>query len=126
MSPKSWFASLFGGGVEYVTTGKQEQHISAWHSGYALEGIPIELVIKRATINDVTEIAKLFNAYRLFHNQHDDLALATEFLTERVNNSESVIFYAKDADCGYVGFVSYIRVFVQYLPNVLGYFTIYM
>ncbi|SVB84771.1 uncharacterized protein METZ01_LOCUS237625 [marine metagenome] len=64
----------------------------------------MKLVIERATIDDVTEVAKLFNAYRLFYNQHDDLALATEFLAERINNSESVIFYAKDVDGGYVGF----------------------
>lgn len=64
----------------------------------------MKLVIERATIDDVTEIAKLFNAYRVFYKQHDDLALATEFLTERINNSQSVIFYAKDTDGKYIGF----------------------
>jgi ribosomal protein S18 acetylase RimI-like enzyme len=64
----------------------------------------MELVIERATIDDVTEIAKLFNAYRVFYKQHDDLVLATEFLAKRINNSESVIFYAKDTDGKYVGF----------------------
>ncbi len=64
----------------------------------------MEIVIERATIDDVTEIAKLFNAYRVFYEQPDDLALATDFLTERINNSESVIFYAKDVVGNYVGF----------------------
>lgn len=64
----------------------------------------MELVIERATTEDVTEIAELFNAYRVFYKQHDDVVLATEFLTERINNSESVIFYAKDTDGKYVGF----------------------
>jgi ribosomal protein S18 acetylase RimI-like enzyme len=64
----------------------------------------MELIIERATIDDVTEIAKLFDAYRSFYEQPNDLALATEFLTERITNSESVIFYAKDVAGNYVGF----------------------
>ncbi len=64
----------------------------------------MELVIERATVDDVTEIAKLFDAYRSFYDQRHDLTLATEFLTERINNSESVIFYAKDVVGNYVGF----------------------
>ncbi len=64
----------------------------------------MELVIERATIDDVTEIAKLFDAYRVYYMQQDDLMLASEFLTERINNSESVIFYAKDVAGNYVGF----------------------
>ena len=64
----------------------------------------MELAIEQATIDDVTEIAKLFDAYRVFYEQPDDLVLATEFLTERINNSESVIFYAKDGAGNYMGF----------------------
>ena len=64
----------------------------------------MELVIERATIADVTEIAKIFDAYRVFYKQRTDLALATEFLTERINNSESVIFFARDNTGKYVGF----------------------
>ena len=64
----------------------------------------MEIVIERATIDDVPEIAKLFDAYRVFYKQRDDMLLATEFLTERINNSESVIFYAKDVAGNYVGF----------------------
>lgn len=64
----------------------------------------MELVIERATIGDVTEIAKLFDAYRVFYEQRSDLDLATEFLTDRINKSESVIFYAKIPEGKYVGF----------------------
>lgn len=64
----------------------------------------MELVIERATIDDVTEIAKLFDAYRVFYEQRSDLDLATEFLTDRINKSESVIFYAKNSEGKYVGF----------------------
>ncbi len=64
----------------------------------------MELIIERATIDDVTEIAKLFDAYRVFYEQRSDLDLATEFLTDRINKSESVIFYAKISEGKYVGF----------------------
>ena len=64
----------------------------------------MEIVIERATIDDVPEIAKLFDAYRVFYKQRDDMLLATEFLTERINNSESVIFYAQDVAGNSVGF----------------------
>lgn len=60
--------------------------------------------IDRATINDVAEIAKLFNDYRIFYEQPSDLALATDFLTARITNDESVIFYARDLAGNYVGF----------------------
>ena len=64
----------------------------------------MELVIERAAIDDVTELAKLFDAYRVFYEQPNDLVLATEFLTERISNSESVVFYAKDIAGKYLGF----------------------
>lgn len=64
----------------------------------------MEFSIERATIDDIGEIAKLFNDYRIFYEQPSDLALATDFLTERINNDESVIFYARDLEGNYVGF----------------------
>ena len=63
-----------------------------------------DIVIDRATISDVADIARLFVAYRVFYQQRADLALATTFLTERIEKSESVIFYAKAAADNYVGF----------------------
>ena len=64
----------------------------------------MEPVIAQATLDDVPEIAKLFDAYRVFYKQTSDLSRATTFLTERVNNSESVIFYAKDDAGRFLGF----------------------
>jgi ribosomal protein S18 acetylase RimI-like enzyme len=63
-----------------------------------------DIVIERATINDVADIAPLFVAYRVFYEQRADLALATTFLMERIEKSESVIFYARAAEDNYVGF----------------------
>ena len=57
-----------------------------------------------ATLADLASIAPLFNAYRQFYEQADDLALATAFIQERLANAESVIILALDDDQKTVGF----------------------
>jgi hypothetical protein len=44
-----------------------------------------------ATMADLASIAPLFNAYRQFYEQADDLALATAFIQNRLASAESVI-----------------------------------
>jgi hypothetical protein len=39
-----------------------------------------------------------------FYNQDSNLDVAKEFISERINNSESVIFYAMDNTGTYLGF----------------------
>ena len=48
--------------------------------------------IRKVSLNEVLEVAKVFNAYRVFYGQNSDLELAQDFLTQRVQNNESVIF----------------------------------
>lgn len=50
--------------------------------------------IKLATVEDVREIAPLFNAYRIFYNQQSNVIEATAFLKKRLENDESIIFVA--------------------------------
>ena len=64
----------------------------------------MEVTIRRATTNDIEEIAKLFDAYRVFFGQGSDLWLAQEFLEGRLSNSESVIFCAYTSDGRCAGF----------------------
>ena len=64
----------------------------------------MEVTIRQATTDDIEEIAKLFDAYRVFFEQGSDLSLAQEFLGDRFNNSESVIFCAYTSDERCVGF----------------------
>ena len=64
----------------------------------------MEVTIRRATTNDIEEIAKLFDAYRVFFGQGSDLWLAQEFLEGRLSNSESVIFCAYTSDERCAGF----------------------
>jgi GNAT superfamily N-acetyltransferase len=54
----------------------------------------MSLEIKKATTEDVSLVAPLFDAYRVFYQQHTNVAAAVEFLQDRLNKNESVIFIA--------------------------------
>ncbi|MBK8551833.1 MAG: GNAT family N-acetyltransferase [Ignavibacteria bacterium] len=54
--------------------------------------------IKRAKIEDLEIVSSLFDLYRQFYEQKSDLNSAKEFLSERINKNESVIFLAMDED----------------------------
>lgn len=51
--------------------------------------------VGRAALGDVDQIAQLFNLYRVFYGQNDNLEGARRFLQERVERDESVLFLAK-------------------------------
>ncbi len=59
---------------------------------------------RTATLADLPVIAPLFDAYRQFYDQPRDLALATRFIRDRIQNSESVILLAVSAEGQTVGF----------------------
>ena len=52
------------------------------------------IFVRRATVSDLDRIAPLFDAYRQFYGQAHDLILAREFLRERLEQDQSVIFLA--------------------------------
>lgn len=52
--------------------------------------------IINASIDDLEITATLFDLYRQFYEQKSDLNSAKEFLSERINKNESVIFLAMD------------------------------
>ena len=62
------------------------------------------LVVRRASVADVPAVAPLFDAYRQFYEQSSDLGLATCFLTQRLENDESVLFLALNVSGVAVGF----------------------
>lgn len=64
----------------------------------------MEVFIERAGLEDVAQIASLFNLYRVFYCQQSNPELAQEFIRARLSNKESVIFYAKDDQGQYLGF----------------------
>jgi ribosomal protein S18 acetylase RimI-like enzyme len=57
-----------------------------------------------ATMTDLAAIATLFDAYRQFYAQTPNLALATNFIRNRMRNGESVIIVANDDNQTIIGF----------------------
>ena len=64
----------------------------------------MKIKIKKAQQQDLAQIAFLFDAYRVFYKQTSNYELALEFITQRFENKESVIFYAVNEKDDYVGF----------------------
>ena len=60
--------------------------------------------IVRATADDLEELIPLFNGYRIFYEQASDLGGAHNFLKERLDGDESVIFLAVDENGQGLGF----------------------
>ncbi|WP_421216051.1 hypothetical protein [Aeromonas enteropelogenes] len=60
--------------------------------------------IIRAGMDDLDIINPLFNAYRIFYGQQEDMTLARHFLAERLSQQESVIFFARDKQGAGIGF----------------------
>ena len=64
----------------------------------------MDVTVKRASAIDASTIAPLFNQYRIFYQQDDNLALALNFIHKRLLNDESVIFFALDSHDNCIGF----------------------
>lgn len=52
------------------------------------------VTITEANLNHIEELIPLFDNYRLFYKQDSDLSAAKNFLLERIQNKESIIFIA--------------------------------
>lgn len=62
------------------------------------------MIITKATVEHLAELVKLFDAYRVFYDQKSDLLKAEKFLTERLENNDSLIYIALDDDGNGLGF----------------------
>jgi ribosomal protein S18 acetylase RimI-like enzyme len=56
------------------------------------------LAVSQATIDDLEQLASLFNEYRIFYKQGSDVEKARVFLFDRIENKESIIFVVKDCE----------------------------
>lgn len=56
------------------------------------------MAIIKAGREHVAEVARLFDLYRQFYECEADLALATRFISDRIEREESDIFVAVDGD----------------------------
>jgi ribosomal protein S18 acetylase RimI-like enzyme len=61
-------------------------------------------MIRKATIADLTQLADLFDQYRVFYKKESDVEQARIFLAERLQNGDSTIFVAEQADQKLSGF----------------------
>jgi ribosomal protein S18 acetylase RimI-like enzyme len=59
---------------------------------------------RRATIDDLDDVAPLFDAYRQFYKQDPDLPRARKFMKERFERNESIVFVAETDAGKIVGF----------------------
>lgn len=62
------------------------------------------LNIRYATIEDLNQLAALFDAYRQFYAQMPDFTLAKAFIAERINRQDSVILVAENEKQQLIGF----------------------
>lgn len=65
----------------------------------------MQFSIKAAELSDIPEIAKLFNAYRVFYEQDSNVPAAGNYLKLRLQNQESQLFWARDEAGQGLGFV---------------------
>jgi len=59
---------------------------------------------RKATIQDLPQLAELFDQYRTFYHKNSDIPAAENFLKERIENKDSEIFVA-ESEGKLVGFV---------------------
>lgn len=62
------------------------------------------LNIEQATVFDLEQLVPLFDGYRQFYGTSSDLALARQFLADRMTQNQSVVLLARGADGGALGF----------------------
>lgn len=61
--------------------------------------------IVKAEEKDLEELGRLFNLYRIFYEEEDDLEKASRYIAERFNHRDSEIFVAQEGNIGLTGFV---------------------
>lgn len=57
-----------------------------------------EIEIKKADIQNLEELSKIFDEYRIFYEKKSDIKGAKEFLFDRIVNFQSQIFIAVDKE----------------------------
>lgn len=54
--------------------------------------------IRQAQLSDLPQLAQLFDSYRIFYRKSSDLDGAKQFLSERIQNRESIIYVVEEND----------------------------
>lgn len=56
-----------------------------------------DVQIRRASLNDLDQLSRLFDLYRQFYSQPADIHAASAFLRQNLERDKSVIFLAEDS-----------------------------
>ncbi|TGL65138.1 GNAT family N-acetyltransferase [Leptospira jelokensis] len=68
--------------------------------------------IRQANFKDLSKLVELFDLYRQFYGQNSDLEGANQFLLERMEHGQSIIFIAEDPETqAFAGFTQLYPVF---------------
>ncbi len=61
------------------------------------------MIVRHATVEDIPQVGELFDAYRVSYEQASDRDAAVEFIGQRMQNGDSVVFVA-ERDQELIGF----------------------
>jgi GNAT superfamily N-acetyltransferase len=64
----------------------------------------MDVTVRQTTISDLDLLVPLFDAYRQFYRKPSDLGLSRQFLFDRFQHNQSIIFMAARLDGSAVGF----------------------
>lgn len=70
--------------------------------------------IKQINLSEAPLVTGLFNLYRIFYKQPDNMALAESFITERLSKNESIIFVALETENGQQTPVGFTQLYPKY------------
>jgi ribosomal protein S18 acetylase RimI-like enzyme len=68
------------------------------------------MIVRQAGLDDLDDLARLFDMYRGFYRQPPDVGLARRYLGERLARGESIVFLALEGDDAF-GFTQLYRSF---------------
>ena len=81
----------------------------------------MNISVTKATLANIDGVSELFNLYRMFYKQETNLSLASDFISERIGNSESIIFVAQNEAGDYLGFTQLYPIFSSVSAKKVGY-----
>ncbi|HSH71855.1 MAG TPA: GNAT family N-acetyltransferase [Methylophilaceae bacterium] len=76
--------------------------------------------IRLARPDDLSQLAALFNAYRVFYEQPSDITLAGQFISERLENKDSAILVVVNSELKLIGFCQIYPSFCSVIAAKIG------
>ena len=71
----------------------------------------MEFEIIKANVNHIKQVGELFDLYRQFYKYVSNINESTDYISERMKNNESIIFFATNKQKGGMGFVQLYETF---------------